>query len=699
MITLVRTKIFALLLGLLTGVGYLLLPGISFAADPDPAVGLGSYVELILFKLVNGVFGTLAGVAGKMLNLSINNFIIGFGEIYTVDGLGFAIDSMWVLMRDIFNLTFIFGLVFIGLKMIFNSSDSSTKKLLVSLILAALFVNFSLFITKFVIDFSNIASTQFVNAFPQDKVDPTKRDFSSAFANTMGLPSVHKMEAADFEKNFSGAGGLGFIFGQLFVYIVVIFVFMGGALLIMIRFAVLSIYMLLSPLMFIGWVFPSAAGISKEYWKGFLGRCFFAPAYILMLYFSLKILTSYKLLKPPAENATLANAFSSGVGIETSLPPFILTAVFLIMSLVIAQKMGAHGASGVISFGKTLTGTAKRYAGNSTFGLAAAAGRNTVGYGANKLSTSLVKNNWAGRFGGQTVIRASRAVADSSLDARNIGGVGTKMGIGAGAKGGYVSREKELKKRDEDFAKSLDKVEIKNANGDYLNATDKDGKPILDKDNKPVSIIQANLDKLQTESVPLSKKRTEKAVAEESLKTTSEALEIARKAVANAPKTLPEAQRKNLETRLEAAKSAFDTAKQLNDSVTKQEDDIIKGLKKEAEASVIYSRQLAFIKRREQELAFKRKPIVAIGSVLAPYASGAALGATVGLAPGVAAAGMMVTVAGGNAEKDKGSISNLRKIYGETGINAVKKEKEKASVKKLLDEIDAEKPAEDKDKD
>lgn len=690
MITSVKTKTYALLLGLLIGVGYLLLPHISLA-QADPAAGLGSYVELFLFKLINGVFGTLAGIAGTMLDLSIHNFVIGFGAIYSTDGLGFAVDSMWVVMRDIFNLTFIFGLVFIGLKMIFNSGDSSSKKLLVSLILAALFVNFSLFITKFVIDFSNIAATQVYNSFEPDPKNPGRRSISASFATTMGLTGVQDMKAATFETKFKDGGGLGFIFGQLFVYLVAIFVFMGGALLVMIRFAALSIYMLLSPLMFIGWVFPSAAGISKEYWKGFLGRCFFAPAYILMLYFSLKILIAYKILKPPGPDATLANAFSSASGLETSLPPFILTAVFLIMSLIVAQKMGAHGASGVISFGKTLTGTAKRYAGNTTFGLAAATGRNTVGYGANKAASYMVNKNFAGKFGGQTAIRAARAVADSSLDARNIGGVGAKLGIGAGAKGGYDSRQKEIKKRDEDFAKSLEKVEVKNADGSYKTVTDKDG--------NVVPIYQENLDKLQTESIALTNKRKEKEVTEESLKTTSEALEIARKSVANAPKTLPDAQRKNLETRLEAAKAAFDTAKQLNDSVTKQESDIISGLKKEAEASVVYSRQLAFIKRREQEMAFKKKSTVALASVLAPMAgtglvTGAVAGTIAGYIPGAAAAFALNM---GSVGKDEESISNLRKTYGKTGIEAVKKEKKKASVKDFMDVINEEKPPEAKE--
>ncbi len=460
---------------ILFAIASLLLPDFALAQGNIVA----SYVEKILFSFVNTVFGTMVGLAGSLLNFSINNFVVGFGDIYKTKGLGFAIDSLWVIVRDIFNLTFIFGLVFIGLKMIFES-DSSAKKLLVNLILAALFVNFSLFITKFVVDFSNIATVQIVNTFPKDKAgDP---DFSGAFADSMGLSSTQKLTTETFQTKFAGGGGLGFIFGQLFIYIIATFVFMGGALLLMIRFVVLNLYMLLSPLMFLGLVFPSAAGVSKDYWKGFLGRAFFAPAYILMLYFSLKIMTSYKLILPPGQTG-LAEVFTKPLELGSVLPPFILTAIFLIASLVIAQKMGAQGASGVISAGKALTGKARKYtqkkAGDTIMGGAGFAGRQIIGRGAAAVAKSPRLRSWAAGSGvGGTLTRGFQKTAtsmgNSTYDARNIPGVASVLGSSKAKNteaenGGFAERraaaDKKRNKQAITFGNSLGTIDTTSPEG------------------------------------------------------------------------------------------------------------------------------------------------------------------------------------------------------------------------------------------
>lgn len=89
---------------------------------------LNSPLQSVLFGIVTSVFGRLVWLGGVMLDYSIAIFVVGFGQQYATTGLGFAIDSLWSVVRDIFNLTFIFGLVYIGFKMIFDSSDSNAKK-------------------------------------------------------------------------------------------------------------------------------------------------------------------------------------------------------------------------------------------------------------------------------------------------------------------------------------------------------------------------------------------------------------------------------------------------------------------------------------------------------------------------------------------------------------------------------------------
>lgn len=307
-------------------------------------------VQNFLYKFVVAVFGTFAGVGGSLLDYAIDQMVVGFGELYVEKNLGVNIESLWVILRDFFNLTFIFGLVMIGLRLIFDSNNSSARKMLVSLILAALLVNFSLLITKLVIDFSNVAAVQLVNSFEGHKV-------SDAFINLMGGTGIFK---GDVSKMTDGAG-LTYIMGTLIILSILCFVFIAGALLLMIRFALLNMYMLFSPLMFIGLVFPGAMSVTRQFWSGFLNKAFFGPAYILMLYLSYNVIKNFKL---EGTTTNLADGFINGTQANIMLvfPPFIITAIFLIASIVIAQKMGMQGANGAIATGKMLTGKARKIA-------------------------------------------------------------------------------------------------------------------------------------------------------------------------------------------------------------------------------------------------------------------------------------------------------------------------------------------------
>jgi hypothetical protein len=133
------------------------------------AEGLMGGVKNVLWTLVNNVFGFLIGAGGVVLDFAVTKYVVGFGDTWGVGGtgtgIGGAIDLTWAMVRDIFNIGFIFGLIWLGFKMILRSDDSTTRRTLITLILAALLVNFSLYITKFVVDFTNLLATQIVGAF------------------------------------------------------------------------------------------------------------------------------------------------------------------------------------------------------------------------------------------------------------------------------------------------------------------------------------------------------------------------------------------------------------------------------------------------------------------------------------------------------------------------------------------------------
>jgi hypothetical protein len=435
------------------GTGDLGQTGGDYQTQEVPTVVIGEIDDPIL-KVLHAIvitgLGWLVGMFGSLFDFSVNYFIIGFGDQFINYNIGTTVNDLWATVRDIFNLTFIFGLVYIGFKMILDSSDSSARKMLVSLVGAALLVNFSLFIIKFIVDFSNIAAFQVYKAF-SGSADGTY-SITEGFMNLMGIRSLIGVSYVE-----SGAGGYQYIIGLLIVFLVLAYVFLAGAIMIIIRFALLTIYMIFSPIMFLGWVFPSLQNHSSKYWSGFLGQAFFAPAFIFMLYLSYRVADSYAFSQKSFEHlfntsnqvGTLTPTIG---GIDPTVPYFAMVIVFLVASIVVAKNIGATSAKLGISIGGKVVGGA-------TAGLAARAGRTAIGGGASALTQNKTFRKLAANTGfvGRGVMLATANVADRSFDARQVGGIGKKLGAGEGKKGGFTTRLKEAEEREKKYDKLMGK--------------------------------------------------------------------------------------------------------------------------------------------------------------------------------------------------------------------------------------------------
>src|SRR3989344_3064953 len=412
---------------------------------PHLALAQATFLQETLWSVINAVFGFFAWIGGQTLNYAVTHYVVGFGHNFLESGTGYSVNILWTVVRDVFNLTFIFGLVYIGLKMILRSDDSQARSMLISLILAALLVNFSLFITKFVIDFSNIAAAQIAAAFP---IQNGTHSVSSSFMNILGFNDLFS-PGSDLNDIAGSSVGYTYIFSTMFLYIILAFVFMAGGIMLIIRYIVLIIYMILSPVMFLGWVFPGMASVSHDYWKKFMSRAFFAPAYLLMLYFANQVLVSMQ-----GANGMNTGSYGAVFSGQTStvgnnfgavIPFFFMTAAFLVASLVVAQKMGAHGADSAVSMGRQAAGRfssrTKKIVGGGTAGAAAIALQRSVGYGAQRYAnTDGAKQRAANSMIGAGILKASRAVGNTSFDVRQVGDLGKNLGVGTGTKGGYQSR-------------------------------------------------------------------------------------------------------------------------------------------------------------------------------------------------------------------------------------------------------------------
>lgn len=339
------------------------------------ATPLVTYAAFSLSGIIIAVVGNLSTIAMFLFNAAVDWFVLRMGALITGTGasggvgIGTSIDVVWKIVRDLVNLTFIFGLVYVGFKTILDAG-TDTKKMLASIIVSALLVNFSLFISKVVIDISNITAVEIYRAMqiaPDQTAGTNLKDqtIGDAFLIRMGIKQLFTVPNAKNELIAKNAGDakegadtyLAYIIGASLFVIVAAFVFAAGAILLAIRFGVLIILMILSPIAFAATVFPAFKAWRDKWWHTLFSQAFFAPAYLFMLYITLQVANGYRSQMKTFDGLYDPNLFKEGFATAAF---FCLTIVLMIASLIIAKQMGAYGAARAVSY----LSKAGSYAGN-----------------------------------------------------------------------------------------------------------------------------------------------------------------------------------------------------------------------------------------------------------------------------------------------------------------------------------------------
>ncbi len=319
------------------------IPNLTTSVDETSSIIYNTSVRLAGFiaSLGGGIFdGAVQKVVLKMgcwfRSPDQGYFQGGCSDTVGARGaVGGVVNELWSVVRDLFNILFIFALVWIGLRMILFADDSGTQRTLGMLIAAALLINFSLYFTKTIVDVANYTAVaihavavgglegQFgfqVGQLNKDGTisgidydgDPTGGSDVGYSPSEASLASAY-MQALRISSWFSGAP-LTSIW-EVIVYSLILLLFsiilgitlaFGGIMLIT-RFIALVILMIFSPAMFLGWVLPGFQKHASMWWDKFLSYAFFAPAYIFMLYLGLYTLIQ---LNNMVGDGTYADALS-----------------------------------------------------------------------------------------------------------------------------------------------------------------------------------------------------------------------------------------------------------------------------------------------------------------------------------------------------------------------------------------------------
>lgn len=254
-----------------------------------------------------------------------------------------AVYETWRAVRDVFNIAFIMVLLFSAFATVFQVSKYNYKAVLQNLIIMALLVNFSYPIARFIVDVSNVIMYSLLQGLGGNTsfVSIIDRSGVTSFSTTEDPSLVFLFFAIIFT----------FIFGMTLLIIAVLLV---------IRTVTLAIYIMFSPIAFVGSILPGTklASSGSEWWTTFMKHCFSGPIMVFMLYVANALMIAVISLQSGTLK-TVAGTQVTGTAIANSLQDLLVKAAFFSMPVIVlwlgiieAQKSGLAGASAVVSGGK-----------------------------------------------------------------------------------------------------------------------------------------------------------------------------------------------------------------------------------------------------------------------------------------------------------------------------------------------------------
>ena len=276
------------------------------------------------------------------------------------------------------------------------------------------------------------------------------------------------------------------------------FIFFAVAIMFIIRYVILILVIILSPLAFVSFVLPGLDGKFKEWWNALSGQAFFAPIYFMLTYVTLTILGGIRksnlfqqaggsLSDVSALGLNAGGAVEGSVGFIPTFINFAVVIVFLIASLIIAKSWANKAGSGAAGLTKWAMGAA----GGATLGMAGRFGRGTVG----RAGQAIAENEWLkdkastsrlARLG----LATSKKTAGASFDIRGVGAL-SALEAGKAQKGGFAKDLKDkvdAQKKYADVFKPSD-LRVVQAERELANAK-KTGTP------SAIAEAQASLDRI-----------------------------------------------------------------------------------------------------------------------------------------------------------------------------------------------------------
>jgi hypothetical protein len=444
----------------------------------------GAFSDLLMIPMI--LTSWVLWLGGVLLNWVLNYTVTNLtANISSISGIALA----WSTIRDLFNILFIFILLYVAIGTIIGMDRVNWKKTLTGVVIAVIFINFSMFFTEVIIDASNVVTLGFYNQIvPSASV---ANGLSNSIMQPLGLNTFYNpLQGSDLlDKLGKSLSKVAIVsLGSSAFMAVTAFVFLAVAIMFIVRFVTFVFLLILSPIMVMGSVLPRLGAQSSKWWKQLTGQAIFAPLFMIMIWVVLTIVNSPAFLchggnmsdiftgavqstTAAGSNGSLATSLatsggSCGGGSMGLIMNYIVVISFIIGALTISKEVSEQGGSaaqklvgGALGFGVGAVG----YAGRRTIGSAGRALSDNE-----KLKENASKGGVKGLLS-RTALKSGQKAATSSFDVRSskFAGMGKTFGMGdlgidgkAGGKGGYDAYTKKKAEDINKFVNSLKPSDI-----------------------------------------------------------------------------------------------------------------------------------------------------------------------------------------------------------------------------------------------
>ncbi len=404
---------------------------------------------------VMSLFAWLVGVAAMTLDYSVYYTVIVMGDyVHNLTAVGVT----WRILRDIGNIMLIFGFLAIGISIILNTDRLGYgKKMLPMLLVAAVFINFSLFMTEAVIDVGNLFATQFFTQInggqtpthaSLEKLTTGTEGISSKIMLQLGLQNIYGDARKSNKQIFKSNAPSLIAFMGILLFIVTAFVMFALAFILIARFIALIFLIIVAPIGFAGFAIPQLKGLANDWQHKLFEQTITAPVLLLMLYIALAVITDAQFLTGfGLGSSSQAQGFWTGTigngnlaGFGEILLSFLVAMGLLVAVIFFAKKLGAVGAARAMNFGQKAATGATKFVGRQTWSATRGATRWTARQTGGRLAANLAQR-----------VRTSDTFAKTQL------GRITATTLDKGSKG-FRELETATAKKHEEYVKSVDKA-------------------------------------------------------------------------------------------------------------------------------------------------------------------------------------------------------------------------------------------------